>query len=573
MIFLKRGLRRTLLLAAGTSLATAAPAQEFEEPPSRPANLPPGAIVQPLDTGPAAELRRNLTALGQNPRSVSNLVSAGRAALEMGDPDAALTFFSRADELEARNPRVKAGMASAMAQLEQGQAALTLFAEAVQLGAPEAEIAGDRGLAYDTIGDTARAQRDYQLALRRRDDPEVRRRMALSLAISGDREGALRAIDGQLRRNDRAAWRAQAFILALTGDAAGAERTVQRVMPGAASAISPFLARLAGLDPSQKALAVHFGHFPGDGRVRMASNAAPAPGYVPPSPAPPAARARPDAAASSVPQRRQWPVSPVESAAVGGSGRSTLLQPRRPQPTPETRAPAPARADPAPPPAERRPVGRFQPNVPDSSSTSVPAAAFGAAPGFSLAPSRQAEASPRPVVSVPARPFSEIAEVVNALPAEERVAPPPQSGPALTDRQIADALARERERANRSVAPPMRTASASTPPATRNPAPAPARATRPANPSRNWVQIATVPDRAGLAGEFTRLRGRASEQLNGRMIYTAAYGRSSNRLLVGPFDTPRAAQEFVNQLGRSSISAFAWTSEAGQEIERVQTRR
>ena len=96
----------------------------------------------------------------------------------MGDPDAALTFFSRADELEGRNPRVKAGMASAMAQLEQGQAALTLFAEAVQLGAPEAEIAGDRGLAYDTIGDTARAQRDYQLALRQRDDPEVRRRSA-----------------------------------------------------------------------------------------------------------------------------------------------------------------------------------------------------------------------------------------------------------------------------------------------------------------------------------------------------------------------------------------------------------
>lgn len=573
-----------MLLAAGISLAAASAAQDFEEPPSRPANLPPGAIVQPLDTGPAAELRRNLTALGQNPRSVSNLVSAGRAALEMGDPDAALTFFSRADELEPRNPRVKAGMASAMAQLEQGQAALTLFAEAVQLGAPEAEIAGDRGLAYDSIGDSAQAQRDYQLALRRRDDPEIRRRLALSLAISGQRDAALRTIDAQLRRNDRAAWRTQAFILALTGDTAGAERTVQRVMPGAASAISPFLARLAGLNPSQKALAVHFGHFPGDGRTRLARNEMPAPAYTPPArPSPPESRARPDATASSVPQRRQWPVSPVESAAIRAPGRSTLLEPRRtppaPQPGPDRTA-STAQADP-PPPAPSRPAARFAPNVPDPgtspASTSIPASSFGPTPGFSLSPSGGPPASTPPVVAVPARPFSEIAAMVNALPREEQRVTPSQGVSAMTDRQIADALARERERAGRPANPPTRTTIAQAEPVrtpTRSaPAPTLSRTTRPANPSRHWVQIATVPDRMGLTGEFNRLRGRASEQLDGRPIYTASYGRSSSRLLVGPFDTPRAAQDFVNRLGQSNISAFAWTSEAGQEIERVQTRR
>ena len=62
-----------------------------------------------------------------------------------------------------------------------------MFAEAVALGAPEAEIAADRGLAWDMLGDPARAQADYALALRREDDPEVRRRLALSLAISGQR--------------------------------------------------------------------------------------------------------------------------------------------------------------------------------------------------------------------------------------------------------------------------------------------------------------------------------------------------------------------------------------------------
>ena len=103
--------------------------------------------------------------------------------------------------------------------------ALILFAEAVQRGAPEAELAGDRGLAYDMVGDPRRAQQDYALALRHHNDPEVERRLALSLAISGQRDAALRVIDAQLRRRDRAAWRTQAFVLALTGDPAGADDT------------------------------------------------------------------------------------------------------------------------------------------------------------------------------------------------------------------------------------------------------------------------------------------------------------------------------------------------------------
>src|SRR5262249_2482358 len=154
--------------------------------------------------------------------------------------------------------RAKAGMAQAMVRMERASEALPLFTEAVRMGAPEAEIAGDRGLAWDTLGFPARAQADYALSLRREDDPEIRRRMALSLAISGQRADALRMIEPQLRANDRAAWRTQAFILALTGDASGANQTARNMMPGAADQISPFLQRLASLSPSQKALAVHF---------------------------------------------------------------------------------------------------------------------------------------------------------------------------------------------------------------------------------------------------------------------------------------------------------------------------
>ena len=79
-------------------------------------------------------------------------------------------------------------------------------------------------------------------------------------------------------------------------------------------------------------------------------------------------------------------------------------------------------------------------------------------------------------------------------------------------------------------------------------------------------------NRAGLPRELARLRELAPDQLGRRTAYTTPL-RATNRLLVGPFTSEREAQEFVNQLARHSVTAFAWTSEAGQEIERLQTGR
>ena len=264
-----RGVRVGLMLAgAGTIISGGAQAQS-----TRPIGLPPGAVVQTLVPDQGAELRRHLTALADNPRSLEALIGAGRAALAGGDAIAALSFFSRAQEVAPRDPRVKAGMASVLVRMERGQPALNLFAEAAALGAPALEIAGDRGLAHDMVGDPRRAQQDYALVLSRREDPEIRRRLALSLAISGEKDAALRTIEGQLRRNDRAAWRTQAFVLALTGDATGATRTAQGLMPPAAvQAMAPFFARLATLSPSQKAMAAHFGRFPNGSAMASAGN-------------------------------------------------------------------------------------------------------------------------------------------------------------------------------------------------------------------------------------------------------------------------------------------------------------
>ncbi len=242
------------LLAGGFALAAASPSV---------AQAGYGMPIYQED--PGAALSRNLRTLAESPRNLSALTGAAKAALELGDAQAAATFYARAEEIAPRDGRIKAGLGSSFLAMEQAQAALKFFEDARALGAPEGEFASDRGLANDLLGNPALAQRDYALAMRTNDNDELRRRMALSKAISGDRAGALAVIEPQLRRQDRAAWRVRAFVLALTGDANGATETVRTLMPTQAAAMQPFLSRLPSLRVADRAAAVHFGHFPGDG--------------------------------------------------------------------------------------------------------------------------------------------------------------------------------------------------------------------------------------------------------------------------------------------------------------------
>ncbi len=529
--------RRSLLLSAlGIMLSAGAQAQNR-------ADYPPGAVVQSLDTGAGAELRRNLTSLSENPRSVAALTGAGRASLAMGDAEAAYSFFERAHEVEPRSAGAKAGMAAALVRLGRARDALPLFAEAVALGVAETEIAGDRGLAHDMLGDPRRAQADYALALRGGEDAELRRRLALSLAISGQRAAALRAIDAQLRVHDRAGWRTQAFILALTGDPAGAARTARSVMPSIAQDMAPFFARLAALSPSQKAMAVHFGHFPSNGvaaahagndtsadpgAMALAEGRAPAePARVRTRPAEPVSappRRRPDAGgariASLIPRRPAGEIAPPVTREVPPP---LPPEPQPPEPQPQLPEPSPPRAEPDPAAPAEAPV--------ETASTESATA------GFTLLPQGEQPAVPQPAPAetqpAPAARLQDLASVVASLPAEEEARP----------------------------ARPARTAGT-------RPAPERSRPAQPRNPSRHWVQVAGGANKAGLVGTFARLRERAPALLGGRAPYTTPLNQT-NRLLVGPFDSSRAAQAFVNQLADRDVSAFAWTSPAGQEIERL----
>jgi Flp pilus assembly protein TadD len=572
---------------------------------------------------PQAALSRNLRSLAANPKSVTALMGAGKAALDLGDPQAALTFFARAEEQMPRDGRVKMWIGSALVQLQQPHAALKFFRDATDLGVPAEEIARDRGLAHDIAGNPREAQRDYRIALQKGRDDEATRRLALSLAISGEREPALRLLEDQLLVRDRAAERARALVLALTGDSAGATRAVEAAMPAPqAVAMSPFLARLPSLSPAERALAVHLGVFPRDGRTPPPTSYA-ANDFA----SAVTSAGRPDPSQGSL-ARRSPPVEPVSIAARRRPGTDTTAAapaqtaaprstanprgresvaaatPRRTTGRPSASpgfgggnsawswsrglAPSPSRrqAEAAPKPAEA------SPKRPESRPEALAAAGTGAAPAVAqpqtaappaaAAPSILAQAQPQaepeaaaglqsqpePQPQAPAEPQS--------LPAEFSIAavapstPQPQAEAVAAGNRLADLSAALAEIGDKEPAPvraatsrpSARAAAASAASAAKKPVAAPA------EPSRAWVQIAVGAAKGSLPREYARLKAKAPKLLGARAAWTAPLN-ATNRLLVGPFASTKEAQAFVNQLKSEDLSGFAWTSPAGQKVEKL----
>lgn len=219
----------------------------------------------PYDESPTAALARYVRTLASDPKDFDALIGAGKAALELGDAQAAAGFFARADEQDPRSPLPQAGMGAVSVANGDPQAALPYFKRAQQLGASVASFACDRGLAYDLMGQQVQAQADYRLALSGRDSDEARRRLALSLAVSGDQAGALQVLAPLSAKGDSGVPRVRAFVLALTGDSNSAIRAINAVMPGTSAGVAPMLQRLPSLSAAQKAAAVNLGVFPDSG--------------------------------------------------------------------------------------------------------------------------------------------------------------------------------------------------------------------------------------------------------------------------------------------------------------------
>src|SRR3954464_2087143 len=166
-----RGLLRSGLFAALAACAFAAAPASGQ------------GSYSPYDESPAAALARYVRTLASDSKDFQSLIGAGKAALELGDAQAAAGFFARADEANPRSPLPQAGMGAVAVANGEPQAALPYFKRAQQLGAPLASFACDRGLAYDLLGQQAQAQADYRAALAGADADEARRRLVLSLAI------------------------------------------------------------------------------------------------------------------------------------------------------------------------------------------------------------------------------------------------------------------------------------------------------------------------------------------------------------------------------------------------------
>ena len=105
-------------------------------------------------------LARNVKLLASSPKNLNALLGAGKAALDLGDPQSAAGFFARAAEVSPNSPAVQAGIGASLVATGDPQNALTYFERAQQLGGSPATFGCHRGMAFDLLGQQALAQND-----------------------------------------------------------------------------------------------------------------------------------------------------------------------------------------------------------------------------------------------------------------------------------------------------------------------------------------------------------------------------------------------------------------------------
>ena len=518
------GLLALLLLSA---VPTPAGAQYIgtAAPPPIPSAPPPGTIESP-----SATLGRSVRILAANPKDFPALIAAGRAELELGDLEAAVGFFGRADELRPRDPAPKVGMGATTIQTGDARGALQWFDQAQRLGAAPALLGADRGLAHHLLGELDAAQADYRAALGGPNAAEARRRLALSQAMSGKMDDGLRTLSPLLLKRDPAAQRVRAFVLALGGQQALATQAINQAMPGSGGRVSPFFALLPKLSTTQKAAAVHLGVFPKANEVRLAEVAPPvvAPAVAAPERLSRKERARQAKEAKARPSAgRRIPVPsppPVQVAANDIEDRTVEARADETPPIVAAEEPAPQPIEQtveAPPPAvaERAPI---ETATLDRLSGIDRLLAQAAPPP-----------APRPKVETPSS-TDRMATAARKVAADKKAA----DDKARKDKLAADKKAKAEE-ASLGVK------------------------------GTNWVQLAGGKNEGRLGAEYRQLQAKAGSPLKGRTAYVTQ-GKDYFRLLVGPFDDASDARAFVNKLAKANIDSFSWTRSPAQiKIEKL----
>jgi len=221
-------------------------------------------VVQPLPPQDTQRLNRALVELAKEPRSAPALLEAGNAALAVNDLDAALGFFKRLAEVDPQNEPATLGLARVYLRSGRPVRALLYFDAAQSRGAEPLAIGSDQALTYDMLGDQTAAQFAYAklIAVSPKDD-EARRRLAISFAISGNRNGFETTLRPLVDRRDFAAFRARTFGLSILGEQERAAAIADAVMPRTlAQKITPYLEFMPRLTRAQQAAAANLGIFP-----------------------------------------------------------------------------------------------------------------------------------------------------------------------------------------------------------------------------------------------------------------------------------------------------------------------
>ena len=504
----------------------------------------PAAVPNIVEPAGAVELRDAMRRISFSPSDADALADAGNASLLLGDANAALNFFTRANAIRPNNSRIVSGLAIATVRTENPFEALRLFDDAVRLGASERSIAADRALAFDLLGNFGRAQQDYQLARTVASSDDIIIRQAVSLSLAGQKEQADAMLVPLLQRNSPTAWRARAFMLAARGDLRESNKVAQGFMDApSAQKMERFFRLMPNLTGAQQAAAVHLGHFPTSqsvGRdseqVRRVAATVPQsvvspgqnrliPSGAPLGTKPTAARdAKSEAKPQSKPDRKTQERTEVQAAVATTP---------RPDPvfakvdlavtvagtTPTAQEPVSLAAATPPQPAPAKII---------AASTAVPASTASA--GFSL----------DAIVGAIEIPESE--QRPSEVPVDLKKLKP------VTPKAAADA-------SKAAKIDPKAAAKAKL---------------EAANPARIWVQIATG-EASGLGFDYRKLTKNNPVLFKAQKPWTSPWGRTA-RLLVGPFPDAKAAKKWEGDFKKAGGDAFIWKSEIGVPVNALKVK-
>lgn len=504
----------------------------------------PAVVPNIVEPAGAVELRDAMRRISFSPSDSDALADAGNASLLLGDANAALNFFTRANAIRPNNSRIVSGLAIATVRTENPFEALRLFDDAVRLGASERSIAADRALAFDLLGNFGRAQQDYQLARTVASSDDIIIRQAVSLSLAGQKEPADAMLVPLLQRNSPTAWRARAFMLAARGDLRESNKVALGFMDAeSAQKMERFFRLMPNLTGAQQAAAIHLGHFPTSqsvGRdseqVRRVAATAQQPAVGPgqnrliPSGAPLGTKptavrdAKSEAKPQSKPDRKTQ-----ERVAV----QATV--PPKPRPDPVVAKVEPAVTVAATTPTAQEPVSlaAATPQQPApakiiAAPTTVPASTASA--GFSL----------DAIVGAIEIPESE--QRPSEIPVDLKKLKP------VTPKAAADA----------SKAPKI------------DPKAAAKAKLEAANPARIWVQIATG-EASGLGFDYRKLTKNNPILFKAQKPWTSPWGKTA-RLLVGPFADVKAAKKWEGDFKKAGGDAFMWKSEIGVPVNALKVK-